>query len=99
MTPEQLRGRALIFSVRAVRFCRTFPPSWEMRRICGQLIDSSTSMAMNYRAAGRGRSHKEFTAKMGVVSEEADESLGWLELIDQLGAGDRKKIDWLWRDV
>jgi four helix bundle protein len=36
---------------------------------------------MNYRAACRGRSHDEFTAKIGLVAEEADESLGWLETI------------------
>ena len=36
---------------------------------------------------------------MGVVSEEADESLGWLELIDQLGDGDRKELAWLLREV
>jgi len=37
---------------------------------------------MNYRASCRARSHTEFTAKMGLVAEEADESQGWLEFID-----------------
>ena len=35
-------------------------------------------MAANYRSAGLARSHAEFTAKLGVVREEADESLYWL---------------------
>lgn len=35
----------------------------------------------NYRAACRGRSHAEFTAKIGTAAEEMDESLGWLELL------------------
>lgn len=39
-------------------------------------------MAFNYRATCRARSHNEFTARMGVVAEEADESQGWLEFID-----------------
>ena len=43
-----------------------------------QLLDSSTSVASKYRAARRGRSHDEFTAKLGVVSEEADECVYWL---------------------
>ena len=42
----------------------------------------STSVAFNYRAACRGRSHTEYTAKIGVLSEEADESLGWLEFAE-----------------
>ena len=38
-------------------------------------------MAANYRAACRARSRAEFIAKIGVVEEEADETLFWLELI------------------
>jgi len=36
-------------------------------------------MASNYRAAGLARSHAEFTAKIGVVREESDETVYWLE--------------------
>jgi hypothetical protein len=39
------------------------------------LAKSATSLAFNYRASCRARSHKEFTAKIGLVAEEADESL------------------------
>lgn len=95
MTPQELRNRSMQFAVRAVRFCRTLPDTWEARRIGGQLIDASTSVAMNYRAAGRGRSHREFTAKLGTVVEEADESLGWLELIAQLELARGLELIWL----
>ena len=44
---------------------------------------SGTSVASNYRAASRGRSDKEFVAKIGVVIEEADETEFWLELINE----------------
>lgn len=50
------------------------------RTIGGQLIRSGTSVAANYRAACRARSHAEFIAKLGTVEEEADETLFWLEL-------------------
>src|SRR5262245_42140393 len=95
MTPQELRDRSMQFAVRIVRFCRTLPNTWETRRIGGQLIESSTSMAMNYRAAGRGRSHREFTAKLGVVVEEADESLGWLKLIAQVQPATGDELRWL----
>src|SRR5262245_23416015 len=95
MTPHELRNRSMQFAVRAVRFCRTLPDSWEARRIGGQLIEASTSMAMNYRAAGRGRSYREFTAKLGVVVEEADETLGWIELITQLQLANGPERTWL----
>jgi four helix bundle protein len=38
-------------------------------------------VAANYRAACRARSRAEFIAKLGIVLEEVDESLFWLELI------------------
>ena len=40
-----------------------------------------TSVAANYRAACRGRSKAEFVAKLGVVAEEADETVFWLEML------------------
>ena len=52
-------------------------------------------MAMNYRAAGRARSHREFTAKLGTVVEDADESLGWLELMTQLQMANGGEQRWL----
>ncbi|MEO8257147.1 MAG: four helix bundle protein [Acidobacteriota bacterium] len=95
VTPEELRHRSMEFAVRTVRFCRVLPRNWEARHIGAQLIGAATSVAMNYRAAGRGRSHREFTAKLGVVTEEADESLGWLELISKLQLADGSEILWL----
>jgi len=83
------------FAVRAVRFCRTLPDSWEARRVAGQLIDCTTSVAMNYRAATRGRSRAEFIAKLGIVVEEADESVGWLELLAELDLAKGGEFAWL----
>ena len=83
------------FAVRAVRFCRTLPATWEGRRIGGQLVDSATSVAMNYRSATRGRSSDEFIAKLGIVVEEADESEGWLLLIEELDLAYGPELKWL----
>lgn len=47
-----------------------------------QLAKASTGLAFNYRATCRAPSHTEFTARMGVVAEEAAESQGWLEFIE-----------------
>ncbi len=51
------------------------------RPIGNQLIRSGTSVGANSRAACRGRSKREFIAKLGIVVEEADETCYWLELI------------------
>lgn len=47
-----------------------------------QLLRCGTSVAANYRAVCRARSKAEFIARIGVVAEEADESVLWLELLE-----------------
>lgn len=42
-------------------------------------------MAANYRAVGRARSKAEFISKLGIVVEESDETLFWLELFADSG--------------
>ncbi len=60
---------------------RALPASAEAQVLGKQLLRCGTSVAANYRAACRGRSRAEFAAKLGVVVEEADESMLWLELL------------------
>jgi len=48
-----------------------------------QLLRCGTSVAANYRAVCRARSKAEFVARMGIVAEEADESVLWLELLEE----------------
>jgi four helix bundle protein len=47
------------------------------------MVRSGTSVAANYRAACRARSAAEFVSKMGIVEEEADESMFWLEMLEE----------------
>ena len=49
-------------------------------------------MNSNYRAARRGRSRKEFIAKLGNVVEEADESVEWLEVMRDSGIADAPRL-------
>lgn len=53
-------------------------------RIVGkQVIRSVTSTAANYRAASLSRSKREFYSKMCITVEEADETLFWLEIMEE----------------
>lgn len=47
-----------------------------------QLQAASSSAAANYRASRRGRSRAEFIAKLGVSLEEMDETVWWLQYIE-----------------
>jgi four helix bundle protein len=63
------------------------------RRPADQLLDCATSVGANYRASARARSRDEFIAKLGLVAEEADESVYWLEFLWRVGLGDPKTVE------
>ena len=42
-------------------------------------------MGANYRAVGRARSKAEFISKIGIVVEEIDETVFWLECLVESG--------------
>jgi four helix bundle protein len=79
MTQDELKKRTKDFALRVARLVETFPNTYLGRHVGGQLTRSSTSVPANYRAACRARSKAEFIAKMGIVEEEADESVFWIE--------------------
>jgi four helix bundle protein len=78
---EALKARTENFAVAVVKFCETLPNTIAGRRIAQQLIDASTSVAANYRAACRAYTRPLFVSKLAVVSEEADESELWLRIL------------------
>jgi len=79
---DQLKQRTMRFALDACALIRELPPFEPGPTAKRQLAKAATSVAFNYRATCRARSHTEFTARIGVVAEEADESQGWLEFID-----------------
>ena len=80
---DELRERTFHFALRIVRFCRSLPDSWEGREIGRQLLRAGMGTVGNYWSACRGRSHREFTAKLGVAVDEASEAELWLMLVVQ----------------
>jgi len=80
---EALKLRTKDFALRVLRLYRSLPRTEEARILGTQLLRSSTSIGANYRAACRGRSRAEFVAKLGIVLEEADETVFWLELLQE----------------
>jgi four helix bundle protein len=78
---DDLRDRTRKFAVRVVKLYKSLPRSTDAYVLGKQLLRCGTSVAANYRAACRGRSKAEFIAKLGVVAEEADESVFWLEML------------------
>src|SRR5438874_6976223 len=80
---DALKARTRRFALDCLQLIKLLPRDEPGQTIKRQLTKASTSVDMNYRASCRARSHAEFTAKIGVVAEEADESAAWLDLIDE----------------
>ncbi len=76
---EAWKARTKKFALDVLSFVDSRPRRPGDWSISTQLCDSATSVAANYRAACRARSKSEFAAKIGLVLEEADESMFWPE--------------------
>jgi four helix bundle protein len=78
---QELIDRAQNQALKIIELADALPYKRSADIIARQIIRSATSVAANYRAACRSRSHAEFVSKMHVVQEEADETQFWLELL------------------
>lgn len=84
---EVLKQRSNSFAHKCVKLAIGLPQNKLGSHIEGQLIRSATSVAANYRAACLGQSKRAFISKLGIVIEEADECIFWLEFLRDEGMG------------
>lgn len=90
---DELRDRTKQFALRIIKLYTSLPPSNEAQVIGKQLLRSGTSVAANYREARRGRSRIEVRAKLGIVEQELDESMLWLELLAESGIFPSERLE------
>ena len=95
---ERLKARTMQFALDICSLIRQLPREEPGPTAQRQLAKAATSVALNYRASCRARSHAEFTAKIGLVAEESDESQGWLEFIRDAGLIKSAEVTRLYRE-
>src|SRR2546430_17490242 len=83
MSEADLKKRTKAFALRILKLVDALPKTTAGRALASQIARSGTSVAANYRAACRAKSPADFISKMGTVEEEADETLLWLELLEE----------------
>ena len=83
MNPIDLQNRTKLFAFRIIKLAEFLEKLSIGKYIGRQIFRSGTSVAANYRAACRARSVKDFISKLGIVIEEADETVFWLELLGE----------------
>ena|SRR5690242_14548005 len=93
MTEKELKIRTRKFAIDFLNFIDVLPNRKSANIISNQLGRCASSVAANYRAAYRARSHNEFISKIGVVEEAADESTFWLDILPETKNTDRISIE------
>jgi four helix bundle protein len=79
------KKRTALFSLRIIRLVESLPNGKTEAVLGKQLLRSGTSVGANYRSACRAKSTSDFIYKMSIVEEEADETIYWLELMNEAG--------------
>src|ERR1700761_1478533 len=92
MDKVELKKRTQKFPVDIIRFFELISAGLTLNVLSNQLLRSSTSIGANYRSACKGKSTADFINKIVIVEEEADESIYWLELMEELRLVDVRAI-------
>ena len=92
---EQLRARTKDFALRIISLFRALPETKEAQVIGNQLLRCGTAVGAKYRSACHARSRADFISRIGVVIEEADQSVFWLELLADLNIVKREGLEGL----
>lgn len=85
LNQNYLKERTKRFALEVIRLVEKLPKGRIADILGRQLLAAGTSVGANYRAACRARSSLDFISKMGIVEEEADESIYWMELLIDCG--------------
>src|SRR5918912_2566797 len=85
MQADEMKKRTRAFALRIIRLVEALPNTRTADVIGKQLLRCGTSVGANYRASCRAKSQADFVAKMGIVEEEADETIYWIELLLETG--------------
>ena len=99
MNSEQLKNRTKKLAIDIAVFCKVIYQDALLKAYANQLIRSSSSVGANYRAACRAKSGADFINKLKIVEEECDESMFFLELIQELNPDSKKSIEPIWKEA
>ena len=83
MTTKDLKDKTKKFALRIIKLADNLPQTRTGNVIAKQIVRSATSIGANYRAACRARSKADFISKITIVEEEADETMFWLEIMNE----------------
>ena len=85
MNTTEFQDKTKRLGLHVIRFVEILPQNYTSRVIVNQILRCALSVGANYRAVCRAKSDKDFINKMKIVEEECDETIYWLEIIEESG--------------
>lgn len=96
---RQLEQRTKSFAIDIIRLSGILPRSPESRIIKNQVTKSGTSIGANYREANRSRSKADFANKIKISESETNETVYWLEIIQEMNWANEDKLKLLMEEA
>ncbi|WP_205966302.1 four helix bundle protein [Parapedobacter sp. SGR-10] len=89
---EQIKIRTKKIGLEIIILIDELPNKTSSWVIAKQIVRSSTSIGANYRAACRAKSPADFINKLKIVEEETDETIFWLEILEESKLVEAKRV-------
>ena len=97
---EQIKDRTKKIGLDVIKMVGDMPAgNIALRAVSAQIVRCATSIGANYRAACRAKSDADFLNKLKIVEEETDETLYWLEILEDGNFVDSKSLDELKKEI
>jgi len=90
---EIIKKRTKQIGLEVIKLVDELPQKTSTWEISKQIIRCSTSIGANYRASCRAKSSPDFINKLKIVEEETDETLYWLEIIENSGLASHQRVN------
>lgn len=98
MDEADFKRRTKALGLAVISLVGESPKDYVSTTIGRQLLRSATSVGANYRSACRGRSTADVISKLGIVEEEADETMYWLEVLTEAGLVHPERVEPLFQE-
>jgi four helix bundle protein len=90
--PQEIRERTFQFALQTFRVCQNIDEKEKQYIITKQLARSASSVGANVREARNAESKNDFIHKLSIALKECDESIYWIELLNELSNSKKEEL-------
>lgn len=96
---DDMKKRTKAIGVDIIKLMNCLPARTVSFRVMDQIISSATSIGANFRAACCAKSTADFINKLKIVEEETDETMFWIELLNESEVITKDKTEKIYKEL